>query len=69
MVRDLIHEGMTPEHSREATTPMNDGTLLADCSCGGTYSVPQDPYGGELGALNAAHLEHAERLLDEEPKS
>jgi hypothetical protein len=43
-------------HRREATTPMQDGTLLADCSCGGTYSVPQG--GNEYAALETAHAEH-----------
>jgi hypothetical protein len=44
-------------HVREATTPQDDGTLLADCSCGGTYSVPQ---GGddEYGRLEQAHALH-----------
>lgn len=43
-------------HEREATTPLDDGTLLADCSCGGTYSVAQG--GDEYAALEAAHREH-----------
>lgn len=43
-------------HEREATTPMEDGTLLADCSCGGTYSVPQG--GDEYEALEAARRGH-----------
>lgn len=46
-----------PLHIRETTTPMDDGTLLADCSCGGTYSVPQG--GDEYGALEAEHARHA----------
>lgn len=47
----------TTGHVREATTPMPDGTLLADCSCGAEYSVPQG--GDEFGALEAAHARHA----------
>lgn len=43
-------------HEREATTPMEDGTLLADCSCGAEYGVPQG--GNEFGALEAAHAAH-----------
>lgn len=44
------------DHQREATTPMPDGTLLADCSCGGTYSAPQG--GNEYAALQTAHQAH-----------
>jgi hypothetical protein len=68
MARDLIHDSMTPEHQREATTPIEDGTLLADCSCGGTYSVPQG--GDEYAALEEAHVRHAaEALTDEERRA
>jgi hypothetical protein len=45
------------QHQREAVTPMQDGTLLADCSCGATYSVPQG--GDEYAALEAAQAQHA----------
>lgn len=49
----------TPEtHVRETTTPLDDGTLLADCSCGAEYSVPQG--GDEYAALEAAHAQHVE---------
>ena len=44
-------------HEREAVTPLPNGTLLADCTCGGSYSVPQG--GDEYAALEAAHQEHA----------
>lgn len=44
-------------HIRETTTPMNDGTLLADCSCGDTYSAPQG--GDEYEALEAERVRHA----------
>lgn len=50
-------------HVRETTTPMDDGTLLADCSCGAEYSIPQG--GNEYAALEAAHAKHvAERRSD-----
>lgn len=45
-------------HVRETTTPMDDGTLLADCSCGTEYSVPQG--GNEFAALEEAHARHVE---------
>lgn len=44
------------KHSREGATPQNDGTLLGDCSCGATYSVPQG--GDEFAALEAAQAAH-----------
>ncbi len=44
------------KHSREGATPQNDGTLLGDCSCGATYSVPQG--GDEFAALEAAQKAH-----------
>jgi hypothetical protein len=47
---------MQQTHEREATTPLDDGTLLADCSCGGEYSVPQG--GDEYAALEAEHTRH-----------
>jgi hypothetical protein len=43
-------------HTRESATPTDDGMILADCSCGATYSVPQG--GDEYGALERAHAEH-----------
>src|ERR1017187_6158915 len=43
-------------HQRESATPMDDGALLADCSCGATYSVPQGV--DEYDALEAAHARH-----------
>lgn len=45
-------------HVRETTTPMDNGTLLADCSCGAEYSVPQGD--DEYAALEAAHTQHVE---------
>ena len=47
---------MQQTHVRETATPMDDGTLLADCSCGGEYSVPQR--GDEFASLEAAHARH-----------
>jgi hypothetical protein len=44
------------KHQRDAVTPMPDGTLLADCTCGGTYSVRQG--GDEYAALEAAQAQH-----------
>jgi hypothetical protein len=62
----MIHGSATPEHTREATTPQPDprvyvpgGTLLADCSCGGTYTAPQG--GDEYAALEKAHLTHVQK--------
>lgn len=57
---DLTGAGWTlnEPHRRESTTPMPDGTLLADCSCGAAYSVPQG--GNEYGALETAQAEHVE---------
>lgn len=49
-------EGADMSHERETTTPMDDGTLLADCSCGASYSVPQG--GNEYAALEEAHSRH-----------
>lgn len=46
----------TTGHERETTTPMDDGSLLADCSCGDTYAVPQG--GDERRALEIAHQLH-----------
>jgi hypothetical protein len=50
-------------HERETTTPMEDGTLLADCSCGATYSVPQG--GGEYGKLERAHRRHVAAVTED----
>ena len=47
---------MATRHAREGATPQNDGTLLGDCSCGATYSVPQG--GDEFAALEAAQAAH-----------
>jgi len=53
------------EHVREAVTPVGSltegegGFLVADCSCGGTYAVPQGPdHITEGKVLAAAHLQH-----------
>jgi len=51
------------KHCRETVTPQPDptkhtpgGTLLADCSCGAVYFVPQGPdEGGALDVAQAAH--------------
>jgi len=55
-LNDAADLGELHDHVREATTPLPGGTLLADCSCGGTYSVPQG--GNEYLALTRAHGEH-----------
>jgi hypothetical protein len=53
---------VSKRHVREAVTPVDSttygpgGALLADCSCGGTYSVPQGWNEGE--ALDEAHETH-----------
>lgn len=55
------------EHVREATTSTDlliaggetqhePGLLLADCSCGDTYTVPSG--GDEYAALESAHADH-----------
>jgi hypothetical protein len=49
-------DAATTEHVRETTTPIGN-ELVADCSCGETYSVPQG--GDEYAALEAAHERHA----------
>jgi hypothetical protein len=60
-----LHETVEPipaGHVREAATPGEDldppqpGILLADCSCGAEYTVPQGR--DEYGALEKAHREH-----------
>lgn len=53
--------GPTGEHVREATTPLDDGTLLADCSCGETYTAAQGGRPGEeYEALEAARNRHVD---------
>lgn len=42
-------------HDRVSTTPQDDGTLLAHCSCGGTYTAPRTP---DTAELDAAHVRH-----------
>jgi hypothetical protein len=57
------HVGV-PGHVRETTTPGSDipdhpelaGLLLADCSCGAEYTVPEGS--DEFGALEEAHKRH-----------
>lgn len=58
----MISEADLQAHQREATTPMDDGTLLADCLCGETYSVPQG--GGEYEALEAERRAHISRCIE-----
>lgn len=54
------------KHQRETATPMGNGTILADCSCGGEYSVTQG--GDEYGKLEAAHARHvADDEDDDDP--
>lgn len=75
MARALMNDEMDPrEHEREGTTPMPDGTLLADCACGGTYSVPPDGVrslnvcsGNEYALLERARIEHIKGGGDPEP--
>jgi hypothetical protein len=55
---------MEPQaHVRETATPgslMDDpglyGWIVADCSCGGRYAVPEG--GDEFAALEAGHARH-----------
>jgi hypothetical protein len=54
---------MTTLHNRETATPGSllgdpdlNGLIIADCSCGGTYTVPEG--GDEHEALEAAHRQH-----------
>ena len=55
-------EPIPPEHVREAIAlgenldPPQPGIVIADCSCGATYSVPQGR--DEYGVLEKAHREH-----------
>jgi|SRR5450755_1660788 hypothetical protein len=59
---DLWHDAAVPGHIREAATlgeyldKPRPGVILADCSCGAEYEVPQG--GDEYGALEKAHHKH-----------
>jgi hypothetical protein len=59
---ELWHDAAVPGHIREAATigeflsPPQPGIILADCSCGAEYTVPQG--GDEYGALEDAHQAH-----------
>jgi len=59
---ELWHDAAVPGHIREAATVgefldvPRPGVILADCSCGAEYEVPQG--GDEYGALEKAHREH-----------
>jgi hypothetical protein len=61
-----IIEPIPLEHEREAATvgefltPPRPGIILADCSCGAEYEVPQG--GDEYGALEKAHKEHVAKV-------
>jgi hypothetical protein len=61
----LWHDAAVPGHIREAATvgefldEPQPGIILADCSCGAEYTVPQG--GDEYGALEKAHREHVAR--------
>lgn len=62
---ERIEPCQTPDHQRESITPMGDGFLLGDCSCGATYSVPSG--GNEMAALDeAARLHIADQAVPEE---
>jgi hypothetical protein len=62
MSDNLWHDAAVPGHVRMATTagefldPPRPGIILADCSCGAEYTVPQG--GTEFWALEKAHAEH-----------
>lgn len=49
------HVLLTP-HARKVTRPTDDGTLVAECSCGGTYSIQQG--NNALARLELAHAQH-----------
>jgi len=52
------------EHARESATPQDDGTLLCDCTCGATYSVPLDGSGlANLETLEAAQIAHERGVI------
>ena len=59
---ELWHDAAVPGHIREAATPgefldkPKPGIILADCSCGAEYEVPQGD--DEYRALEKAHREH-----------
>lgn len=59
---ELWHDAAVPGHIREAATvgefldEPRPGIILADCSCGAEYEVPQGD--DEYGALEKAHREH-----------
>lgn len=60
-------------HVREATTPTTllgegvPGLLLADCSCGDTYTVPEGALPTEFQALEAAHAAHVRKVEGKKP--
>lgn len=60
-----VWEEPARRHVRETTTSttlLGEGTpgfLLADCSCGGGYTVPEG--GDEYAALEAAHAAHVRK--------
>ena len=59
---ELWHDAAVPGHVREAATVgefldvPRPGIILADCSCGAEYEIPQGD--DEYGALERAHREH-----------
>jgi len=56
------------EHARESATPQDDGTLLCDCACGATYSVPMDGGGlANLETLEAAQIAHQRGVIIRPP--
>jgi hypothetical protein len=68
---DNQHHGAgVPGHVRESTTPgefldsPRPGVLLADCSCGAEYEVPQGD--DEYGALERAHAAHVAAVATKE---
>lgn len=68
-VEALPHGAAVPGHVREAIAlgehldPPQPGIVLADCSCGAEYTVPQGP--DEYGALEKAHREHVAAVRSE----
>ena len=67
---DLWHDAAVPGHVREAATPgefldpPEPGIILADCSCGAEYEIPQSD--DECGALEKAHREHVAAVAGKE---
>lgn len=60
-IHGLIQQMGDGEHAREAVTPKGAGSVVVDCSCGGTYTVPLDggdPPGTEAEALDSARNRH-----------